>query len=171
MARKSNRDAILDAAEKVVNKHGLANATMDAVASEAGVSKGGLFYHFPSKREMFSQLIDRHVERYTNTRDRLLAEMPDEPASFIKASLLANLDTSKPHQNLANIISLLEDMDLRSKVLEIKQHMYEELVRRYDRPELVALVLLATDGLWVAELFGANVFTDEIKQGVVTELV
>src|SRR5690242_2095382 len=43
------RDRILEAAERVVAEIGAARLTLDVVAQAAGVSKGGLLYHFPSK--------------------------------------------------------------------------------------------------------------------------
>ena len=51
MHRKTDcRQAILEAAERVVTEAGAAHLTLDAVAGKAGVSKGGLLYHFPSKK-------------------------------------------------------------------------------------------------------------------------
>ncbi len=51
MGRKQtiDRSALLDAAERVVLRDGAGQLTMDAVAAEAGVSKGGVLYAFPSK--------------------------------------------------------------------------------------------------------------------------
>ena len=45
----SARDRILDACEELLLTEGDRAATLDAVAARAGVSKGGLIYHFPSK--------------------------------------------------------------------------------------------------------------------------
>ncbi len=47
---------ILIAAERVFAKEGFVLTTMDAIALEAGVSKGGLYRHFPSKDELFLTL-------------------------------------------------------------------------------------------------------------------
>jgi AcrR family transcriptional regulator len=46
------REAILHAAEKVFEAHGFAETTMDAVAAEAGVSKGSIYNYFPSKEDL-----------------------------------------------------------------------------------------------------------------------
>ncbi|MEO1289257.1 MAG: helix-turn-helix domain-containing protein, partial [Chloroflexota bacterium] len=43
----SKRDLVLVAASEVVIEHGAAQLTLDAVVNNAGVSKGGLLYHFP----------------------------------------------------------------------------------------------------------------------------
>lgn len=50
MARKPvARGAVLDAFESLLIEVGERAATLDAVAGRAGVSKGGLLYHFPNK--------------------------------------------------------------------------------------------------------------------------
>ncbi len=46
------REAILHAAEKVFEAYGFAETTMDAVAAEAGVSKGSIYNYFPSKEDL-----------------------------------------------------------------------------------------------------------------------
>jgi len=53
------RDTILDAAMRAFNEHGYARATMDAVAQQAGVSKGTLYNYFKSKRDLFICILDR----------------------------------------------------------------------------------------------------------------
>ena len=45
MARKSKKQYILESAANIVNRQGTDYLTLDAVAKEAGISKGGLFYH------------------------------------------------------------------------------------------------------------------------------
>jgi AcrR family transcriptional regulator len=91
MARKPvAREAVLDAFESLLIEEGERAATLDAVARLAGVSKGGLLYHFPNKEAMISVLLER--------LDRLLAEdlaamaaAPEGAAAFfIKSSVWAD---------------------------------------------------------------------------------
>jgi AcrR family transcriptional regulator len=55
----SARDRILDAYADLLAVEGERYATVDAVAARAGVSKGGLLYHFPSKDRLAAALCDR----------------------------------------------------------------------------------------------------------------
>lgn len=55
----SSRDRILDAYADALAVEGERHATLDAVAAKAGVSKGGLLYHFPSKDRLADALCDR----------------------------------------------------------------------------------------------------------------
>ena len=48
-AQRDRRSQILDAAEAVVMRDGVRNLTLDAVAQQSSISKGGLLYHFPTK--------------------------------------------------------------------------------------------------------------------------
>ena len=57
------REPILDAASRVIAEMGARHMTLEAVAREAGVSKGGLLYHFPSKDELLTAMVERYVGR------------------------------------------------------------------------------------------------------------
>jgi AcrR family transcriptional regulator len=60
-------DRILDAAEELVCTRGIAGFTLDGVAQAAGVSKGGLLYHFGSKDSLISGTQRRMASRMADT--------------------------------------------------------------------------------------------------------
>ena len=62
------RQRILRALRDILARTGNASVTLEAVAAEAGVSKGGLLYHFPSKSAMYLGLLSA-------VRDTVAAEM------------------------------------------------------------------------------------------------
>jgi AcrR family transcriptional regulator len=57
--RSPARDRILDAFALLLIDQGERAATLDAVAATAGLSKGGLLYHFGSKDALVNGLLDR----------------------------------------------------------------------------------------------------------------
>jgi len=57
--RNSKRSVILEAAARRVAQSGAAHLTIDAVAKEAGISKGGLLYHFPSKEALLVGMLEQ----------------------------------------------------------------------------------------------------------------
>ncbi|MCE2563570.1 TetR/AcrR family transcriptional regulator [Komagataeibacter sp. FNDCF1] len=59
--RTIDRDNVLDCAEQLVQRRGAAALTLDAVAKEAGITKGGLQYCFGSKDDLVTALIDRWI--------------------------------------------------------------------------------------------------------------
>ncbi len=58
MATTVTKDKICDAAIQITVRDGLLAMTLDAVAKEAGISKGGVMYHFPSKDELVRGVLD-----------------------------------------------------------------------------------------------------------------
>lgn len=55
-------EAIVDAAARVLVKHGYDAFTTNRVAEKAGVSVGSLYQYFPNKDALLSELMRRHVE-------------------------------------------------------------------------------------------------------------
>src|SRR5579863_7688143 len=55
--REQSREEILDAARRVLIRSGVAATTLEAVAQEAGMSKTGLYYYFPSKDALLFELV------------------------------------------------------------------------------------------------------------------
>jgi AcrR family transcriptional regulator len=66
----STRDKLLDTAESLFARFGFAGVGMRAVAESAGVSKSGLFHHFPTKRELWAAVLERSMLEF----DARLAE-------------------------------------------------------------------------------------------------
>jgi AcrR family transcriptional regulator len=88
MSRPSQRSAILDAAERVVIAHGAGKMTLDAVAAEAGVGKGGLMYHFPSKQALLEGLVGRLIEQYESCLEAVEAD-PTAGGNLLQTHLRA----------------------------------------------------------------------------------
>jgi TetR/AcrR family transcriptional regulator, mexJK operon transcriptional repressor len=70
----AKRQAILDAAKILFLTHGYANTSMDAVASEAGVSKLTVYSHFNDKETLFSAAV---VAKCEEQLPPLFFELPE----------------------------------------------------------------------------------------------
>jgi AcrR family transcriptional regulator len=89
MAQGANaREAILDAAEAVVIESGAGHLTLAAVAAKAGVSKGGLLYHFPSKEDLLKGMLDRLIQRFDQARKEKAEGLKRKAGAQIKATIL-----------------------------------------------------------------------------------
>ena len=62
---------LIKAAAAVIRRDGAQALTLEAVAAEAGVSKGGLLYHFKSKRELLDGLVERWLDDFQHDIDKL----------------------------------------------------------------------------------------------------
>ena len=71
----STRDAILDAAVELFVHDGFKETSMDAIANEAELAKGSLYYHFESKEG----ILDAILERYRSAMEIRLAAIEADP--------------------------------------------------------------------------------------------
>lgn len=60
---KERKNEILDIAEHLFNEKGYAKTTIDDILKESGIAKGTLYYHFKSKEDILSAMIERQIER------------------------------------------------------------------------------------------------------------
>jgi AcrR family transcriptional regulator len=78
------RPLILDAAFQVFLEHGYDGASMEAIASEAGVSKPVVYACFASKEELFTALLTREEQRILG---QIAAAMPERADEDIERTL------------------------------------------------------------------------------------
>src|ERR1700755_3098252 len=83
MPRADTKQKLLDAAGAVVRRDGPQALTLDAVATEAGVSKGGLLYHYGTKRERIEALVARWLADFQRDID---AADPHFVRGYVRAS-------------------------------------------------------------------------------------
>jgi len=89
LSREVRRHQILRSAAAVFGRLGFENARMEDVAKEAGIAKGLLYKHFPSKDELFRALVAQQGRTYASELRSALAEQPlaDDPAAALRAGL------------------------------------------------------------------------------------
>jgi len=155
----ASKDMILDAAKRVVTSRGPAHLTLDAVAAEAGLSKGGLLYNFPSKKALIQGMILTHVEQYRKAFAALRSERHDEPNSVICALVRARKETGIERSvGLAMLAGLAEDPELLSPLRAEIHSALADVRENATDPTLATLVLLAFDGLEFLELLDISPF-------------
>ena len=86
-----SREAILDAAANLVHEQGASSLTLDATCARAGMSKGGLLYHFRSKEDLLLALVDhRHCLLQDAIQDAQTADpSPERPGKHHRALIRA----------------------------------------------------------------------------------
>jgi AcrR family transcriptional regulator len=82
---RSNREKILDATVQVAIRDGVMAMTLDAVAQEAGVSKGGLLYHFRSKDDLLAAMLVHFSTKVKGQLEEQIAADPNPRGRFIRA--------------------------------------------------------------------------------------
>lgn len=150
MGRKQtiDRGALLDAAERVVLRDGAGQLTMDAVAAEAGVSKGGVLYAFPSKDALIDALFNRVFASMDKIAEDFIARTGGDGDNWARAHVLAsrNAETLITERSVALIANFMRSPEYRKGAREY----YATILDRLDLGTMAGrkarLALLACEG-------------------------
>jgi AcrR family transcriptional regulator len=142
---RDTRARLLDGASAVIRRDGAQAMTLEAVAAEAGVSKGGLLYHFKSKRELLDGLVGRWLDEF---QDDIDAAGGTFPIGYVRAS-----DGAKAEE-AGLLAALVADPDVLAAVRDRYATWQDRVAREGGDPVEATVARLAADGLWLADLLG-----------------
>ena len=152
------RDRILDALEAKLLRGGAASITLEAVAEEAKVSKGGLLYHFPGKEALLLGAADRLEERVRAQLRRVVDRGDSVSAWYLSTAQ----EAGQSEEDLAvdrSVTAIMRALDgqfpeLQRRMRRIMRTFDEHILAELGDPVLAEIVRLAGDGLYLAEIFG-----------------
>jgi len=103
--RSHTRERILEAAEVVFAEKGYHAAAVDEIVRRTDISKGGVYFHFPSKEELFFAVMDSLADRLVR---RVEAEMAGQPDALDKldVALSTVLESLSMRRRLARLLLL-----------------------------------------------------------------
>ena len=156
------RTRILDAVERIVLARGVAGLTLEAAAREAGVSKGGLLYHFASKEALLTGLLERLAAFIRSEFEKNCARQPDGSGRVARAFLSwafgeADCTPGDEHHDRAAAVFLAafhHDPALLDPMRAVYAGMKEALMADGVPHGNAMAVLAACDGMFMAHLFG-----------------
>jgi len=164
------RDELLSAALRVFARRGYRAAGVDEIATEAGYSKGALYWHFSGKAELLDALLEERVDAPMREKIALLASAPPDQDMSVEASRTFGGQVADQREALLlerEYWSLaIRDPELRSRYAERQAELRRELgaamearARHLGTPDLgvpaddvARIVLSIIGGLTVDEL-------------------
>lgn len=151
---------ILDAAETIVRANGVGGLTLDAAAREAGVSKGGLLYHFGSKEALLTGLLGRLAAWIDQDFESAVAAQPAGPGQVARAILTWGFGLTPEAMNercersaAVFLAAFHQDPALLDPIRAVIARMREAVARDGLAPGHGGAVLAACDGLFMARIF------------------
>lgn len=141
------RERVLDAYEALLIDDGERAATMDAVAAAAGVSKGGLLYHFPSKAAMESA----YIERMLRLADEDIASLRSAPDGPVAAFIRTSAATGDPLDRALTAVGRMaagNSEPASTAMRDLRARWYSFLGEHITDEASLRLVMLVADGVW-----------------------
>lgn len=99
---KDTRQRILDAAINVFSRKGYHDTRVDEIVEESATSKGAVYFHFPSKQQIFLALIDDFAGLLENKLREAISQETSGIAG-VDAALRIGLQTFEKYRSLAKI--------------------------------------------------------------------
>ncbi|MBT2474315.1 TetR/AcrR family transcriptional regulator [Microbacterium sp. ISL-103] len=141
------RERVLDAFENIVINDGERAATLDATAKAAGVSKGGLLYHFGSKDDLAAGLIERLDRLTTLDLERMTAAAEGPVAYYVRTSVME--DDALDRVLIAATRLAQAGSAPAAEALRHNRDRWEDTIRPHVRDAAsLDLVMLLSDGLY-----------------------
>lgn len=162
------RTRILDAAERIVQAKGVSGLTLEAAARGAGVSKGGLLYHFASKEALIGGMLERLAVFVSGSFDAAVSHQPEGAGRVARAMIawaFGEEDTSPGSEPLDRAAAVClaafhHDPALLDPMRKVTARMKAELLADGTPVGAALAVLTAGDGLFMAHVFGLYRHTD-----------
>ncbi|MFJ6095233.1 TetR/AcrR family transcriptional regulator [Williamsia muralis] len=151
--RPSKRTDILNATLRVIDNNGVTAVTFDSVAEEAGLSKGGLLYHFPSREALLKALHEHLAAQWESALIDAAGKPADKATATERSAAYAQVATqSATRAELLLILETANEPDMSAP--------FDAVMTRWATPvpatdqlsptELVEhITRLAADGLWL----------------------
>lgn len=148
------RRALLNKAAHLAAEQGLAAVTVEAVARAAGVTKGGLFHHFPNKSALIYAMFADLLAHFDAAIDARMAQDPVAHGRFTRAYLEAvftdqALGDDNPSAALS--VSTIADPELLGEWSTWLAQRLEQHAATDDNA-LCEVVRLAADGVWLISI-------------------
>ncbi|RUM97295.1 TetR/AcrR family transcriptional regulator [Pseudaminobacter arsenicus] len=158
--KMSSRDRILKAAGQVAREVGPGHLSLDAVAQQAGVSKGGLLYNFPSKAKLLEALVEQHLADFSAA----LNEKEKHQAAGLGAAYLELFITElKQRQPPPSgvLAALAENPDFLAPVRRFNRDLLDRMKASSEDEGAILVFFLALEGMRALRLFGVDILSPE----------
>lgn len=185
MSKKTNiqrssetKEKLLYAAAKIISEKSSSKLTLDEVAKEANISKGGLLHHFKTKESLIEEIGRLAIKKWEALFKTCFEKESDGKGRFMRAYIRSSLDFDCMGEELlfskkiwiALISELFENPSLIKIFMESELANEELMAQEQLEPEVINVIRIAVDGLMLSELFH-NPFDSEMRAKVIQKLI
>jgi len=165
------RTAIVNAATRIVMERGVARMTLADVATEAGISKGGLLHYFASKDALIRAMITAGLDSFEE-KTMAMVEVDPSPGSYLRAYITTSFPAEGADDIAAAMIAgIATDRDLLADYA-VENTKWSSRLKKDGLDYFYAEVIrLAVDGLYFNEAIGLPQFAPEDRKAFLRRLM
>ncbi|WP_035985311.1 TetR family transcriptional regulator [Leptolyngbya sp. KIOST-1] len=141
------RSRILASAQRVFAQQGYAGATLDAIAADAGLTKGAVYWHFASKIDLFIALLRQHRESPLHVTPEQVQQLFAQlgPAAAIKTLVTQQLEYAQAHPDWCR---LAMEFYIQSRQADVQQ-VFQDMDYQGELTGLITILRQLQDQGWL----------------------
>jgi AcrR family transcriptional regulator len=169
------RNLVIEAARVIIARDGPQRLTLDAIAREAGISKGGLMHQFGNKVAVIRALLENQIEYFEKFSKNHIATHGANSAEPHLAAQIAvareAISQTQPSSVAFAILGMIgEAPELMSVFQDIDVKEAEAIKAEAADPDLAMLRLFAAQGMHLTTVFGIGRLSDEDRERLFARL-
>lgn len=173
-APQETRLKLLYAAIALIEAEGLVTLTLDRVAHDAQVSKGGLLHHFPTKESLLIGILELAGEKWVERVDQELAqEDAKSTGRWARAYVRSTFDRTDFESQLMVVLGKI--VAAHPDLAGVSDGFCTDIFKQVEDdplPEARRLVIqIACDGLWWSEMKGYPLLEESSRAALRAELL
>ena len=169
-----SRNAALEAAIAIIARDGPGRLTLDAIARESGLSKGGVMHQFRTKEAVLKALLERQMAHFEEFSSRYMAKVSASSASPNLATQLATIREAATSPNsaaLALVAAMVENPRLMALPREREMERMAAIRKEAADPDLAMIRWAGAMGLLLSSLFGMSPLSKDEHQRLFARLL
>ncbi len=158
-----SRNAALDAAITIVTRDGPGRLTLDAIARESGLSKGGVMHQFRTKEAVLRALLEQQMAYFEDFSNRYIEkarETTDQPELAAQIATLREAISTPRAGAFALLAAMNENPELMAMPRDVDIEKVARMKAEARDPDLALLRWAAARGLLLSSLFGLSSLSD-----------
>lgn len=160
----TTRDKIIDAAMSIVRDQGVAKLTLDEAARCAGLSKGGVLYHFKTKDDLIRGVVEHLINRSDAIQRSYYDREPEGPYRWARAVVRTGFDPNGPASSKLGG-ALLASIAVNPELVAPLQAHYDKWIERIradsPNPLLAGMICMAIDGHYFEKILGLQLCDED----------
>ena len=166
------RERLIEATLLTLQTEGTSKLSLESIARQAGVSKGGLLHHYPSKDALIQAIVQSLLDAFEHSVTHYAAQEPERPGRWLRAYIHASFENSsqQAEQGAVLLALIAENRTLLPFVQDDLQRWHLRLIQDGVPIVRATIIRQAADATWIEALLGTPVDMD-MHQKIYEELL
>lgn len=168
LPRISAKQRLIDVASEIVSTRGVQELTLEGAAAAAGVTKGGLIYHFKTKDDLLAAVVQSLIEHWEQ-RSRVKATQASNTSGDMLRAMIDDTFDMEPaeKQLISNLLAAASSYPhLLGPVRDLYGRLYTDFAKSKPHPGTALVIAAALDGVSMLELLDFHRFTEPQRKAL-----